>query len=127
VPAPQAQSTPAEPAPSGSTPGNNSSAAPADASTLTPQQRRERGLAAEKKGEKVPTSSVPADRAAAEVAKLIMRIQLSLNSRGYCNCTVDGKFGQRTQLALKKYQKDNGLTVSGLPDTQTLKQLDVAF
>jgi len=70
---------------------------------------------------------VPADRAAAEVAKLIMRIQLSLNSRGYCNCTVDGKFGQRTQLALKKYQKDNGLTVSGLPDTQTLKQLDVAF
>jgi len=56
-----------------------------------------------------------------------MRIQLSLNSRGYCNCKVDGKFGQGTQLALKKYQKDNGLKVSGLPDTETLKMLDVAF
>lgn len=118
-----------EQAPS-STTGSSPSAGPASgASTLTPQQRRERGISAEPTKQAAP-SAAAADQsavAAAEVAKLIMRIQLALNSRGYCNCAVDGKFGQGTQLALKKYQKDNGLKVSGLPDTETLKMLDVAF
>lgn len=72
----------------------------------------------------------PADQAAiaaAEVAKLIMRIQLSLNARGYCSCAIDGKFGQQLQSALKKFQKDNAMKVTGLPDSDTLQKLEVAF
>lgn len=77
----------------------------------------------------LPPPSTPAapDAALAEVAKLNMRIQLALNSRGYCNCTVDGKFNQKTQLAVKAFQKDNGLRVTGLPDTETLNKLGVSF
>jgi len=56
-----------------------------------------------------------------------MRIQLALNARGYCNCVVDGKFGQRTQIAIKAFQKDSGLRVTGLPDTETLNKLGVTF
>jgi peptidoglycan hydrolase-like protein with peptidoglycan-binding domain len=56
-----------------------------------------------------------------------MRIQLSLNARGYCNCAIDGKFGQGTQTALKKFQKDSSLKVTGLPDTETLNKLNVEF
>jgi His-Xaa-Ser repeat protein HxsA len=90
-----------------------------------PQERREGAISSVPKA--VTPVAQPPYAAASEVAKLIMRIQLALNSRGYCNCTIDGKFGQTTQLALKKFQKESSLKVTGLPDTETLQKLEVSF
>jgi peptidoglycan hydrolase-like protein with peptidoglycan-binding domain len=105
------------PAPASTPPASSIPATP------TPQERREQTLSPST----VSPSKPPVDAAAAEVAKLIMRIQLALNSRGYCNCTIDGKFSQVTQNAVKKFQGDNSLKVTGLPDTETLQKLNVAF
>lgn len=57
----------------------------------------------------------------------MMRIQLALNSRGYCNCQIDGKFGRATEDALKKFQKDNGLKPTGVPSSETLQKLGISF
>jgi peptidoglycan hydrolase-like protein with peptidoglycan-binding domain len=62
-----------------------------------------------------------------ETAKLMMRIQLALNSRGYCNCKIDGQFGTATENALKQFQRDQGLNATGLPSSDTLQRLGISF
>lgn len=62
-----------------------------------------------------------------EAVKLAMRIQLALNSKGYCSCAIDGVYGGATEKALRNFQKDNGLKVTGLPNLETLEKLGVSF
>jgi peptidoglycan hydrolase-like protein with peptidoglycan-binding domain len=59
--------------------------------------------------------------------KLVMRVQLALNGRGYCNCTVDGKLGKTTIDAIKKFQKANGLAETGLLDEKLLSLLGISL
>lgn len=59
------------------------------------------------------------------LAELVIRVQLALNSKGYCNCQITGQMNQPTREALKKFQKAQGLRATGLMDTETLNRLGV--
>jgi N-acetyl-anhydromuramyl-L-alanine amidase AmpD len=51
--------------------------------------------------------------------KNVEALQILLNGRGY-NCgSVDGSFGQKTESAVKAFQKAKGLTVDGIVGTAT--------
>ena len=48
----------------------------------------------------------------------VKKLQEALNKNGY-SLEVDGKFGPKTQAAVKDYQKKNGLKVDGVVGTKT--------
>ena len=54
---------------------------------------------------------------------VLRRAQQMLAERGKFTGAVDGKFGPATQKALEKFQKENKLTVTGLPDQRTLLRI----
>jgi peptidoglycan hydrolase-like protein with peptidoglycan-binding domain len=54
----------------------------------------------------------------------IKAVQEALNKAG-SQLKVDGKMGKMTRKALKKFQKENGLKVTGKPDVETLAKLGV--
>jgi peptidoglycan hydrolase-like protein with peptidoglycan-binding domain len=56
-----------------------------------------------------------------------MRVQLALNSRRICECDITGTMTPETKDALKKFQKAQGLNVTGKMDTETLNRLGVAL
>ena len=43
----------------------------------------------------------------------VQRVQSALNRAG-ASLTVDGKYGTKTEQAVKNFQEDNGLTVDGI-------------
>ncbi len=55
----------------------------------------------------------------------IKKVQQALNKRGYSCGTADGIMGKRTRIALKKFQKANGLTVDGKIGPQVKKALNI--
>jgi His-Xaa-Ser repeat protein HxsA len=54
---------------------------------------------------------------------LVMRVQAALLLKNYDPGQVDGVMGPATIAALKKYQKDLGLKVTGSINAQTLDAL----
>ncbi len=55
--------------------------------------------------------------------EILRRVQVLLKEGGHYKGEVDGLFGPNTQRALESYQKQAGLTVTGLPDQATLLKL----
>jgi hypothetical protein len=55
----------------------------------------------------------------------IRELQTVLKSKGYYNGTVDGMLGANTAAALRRYQADNRLAVTGRTDLSTLNELGV--
>jgi hypothetical protein len=55
----------------------------------------------------------------------LKKAQQLLTDKGYQPGTPDGIFGSKTELALKQYQKDNGLPQTGVIDEATAKALGV--
>lgn len=53
----------------------------------------------------------------------VIELQKKLAQLGYTVGTADGKFGSKTEAAIKRFQKDHGLRVDGLAGTQTIKEL----
>ncbi|HBR14069.1 MAG TPA: hypothetical protein DD723_00800 [Candidatus Omnitrophica bacterium] len=51
------------------------------------------------------------------------QIQKALKSAGYYNGPLDGKIGAKTQEAIMKFQKDNGLKVDGKVGRMTWSEL----
>lgn len=51
---------------------------------------------------------------------ILRRAQQMLSERGFYKGTADGKFGPATQKAIRKFQKEKKITVTGLPDQRTL-------
>jgi hypothetical protein len=51
-------------------------------------------------------------------------IQKALNEKGY-QVEVDGKMGRHTKVAIKKFQKDNGLKATGKANKATLEKLGI--
>ena len=49
----------------------------------------------------------------------VMNLQIALNQLGYATGGTDGKFGTRTENAVRKFQKANGLNVDGLAGART--------
>lgn len=50
---------------------------------------------------------------------VLQRVQESLAEHGH-DVATDGAFGPQTQRALKAFQRENEIAVSGLPDQRTL-------
>lgn len=55
--------------------------------------------------------------------KVVQQVQVILISQGYLSDKADGVFGSKTEAAVKAFQKDNKLTVSGVVDDNTLNRL----
>ena len=55
----------------------------------------------------------------------VRTIQEKLKRWGYYSGSVDGIYGSQTVSAVKSFQKKNGLTVAGIPGTQTLKAMGI--
>jgi hypothetical protein len=55
--------------------------------------------------------------------EILRRVQVLLKEGGHYKGEVDGLFGPNTRHALESYQKQVGLTVTGLPDQATLFKL----
>ncbi|MFT9494832.1 cell wall hydrolase [Anaerosolibacter sp.] len=53
----------------------------------------------------------------------VVKLQQTLNSRGYSAGTADGIFGQKTKAAVTSFQKSNGLMVDGIAGNQTQSAL----
>ncbi len=58
--------------------------------------------------------------------QVVRQIQTKLKNWGYYSDDVDGIFGSRTETAVKKFQKKNGLTVDGKVGNATLKALGLS-
>jgi peptidoglycan hydrolase-like protein with peptidoglycan-binding domain len=56
---------------------------------------------------------------------VVRAAQQSLNDEGYKSGTSDGKMGPVTRGAIRKYQQDKGLKVTGTLDESTLTHLNV--
>ncbi|KJR45437.1 Spore cortex-lytic enzyme, lytic transglycosylase SleB [Desulfosporosinus sp. I2] len=53
----------------------------------------------------------------------VTELQKKLAQLGYTIGTADGKFGSKTEAAVRRFQKEHGLRVDGLAGTQTIKEL----
>jgi murein L,D-transpeptidase YcbB/YkuD len=53
----------------------------------------------------------------------VIKIQTALKNAGFQPGPIDGKMGQRTQNALRRFQKANGLTADGWLDKKTWELL----
>ncbi len=53
----------------------------------------------------------------------VLKMQKALVSLGYATGGTDGKFGPTTEIAVRQFQKDNGLTVDGAAGSATLTLL----
>ena len=58
-----------------------------------------------------------------EPAQVIANVQAELQRNGYYQGELDGQFGPQTRRALLDFQRDNGLTVTGEIDEDTLSAL----
>lgn len=53
----------------------------------------------------------------------VTHLQNGLTHLGHYHATIDGKFGNRTEEAVRAFQQDSGLTVDGVVGPQTWEQL----
>jgi peptidoglycan hydrolase-like protein with peptidoglycan-binding domain len=67
-------------------------------------------------------ASAPATSTAA-TKKAVQGVQERLQALGYQPGSTDGVMGARTAAALKKFQSDHGLPVTGIPDRETTDAL----
>ena len=57
--------------------------------------------------------------------KVILKLQERLTELGYNPGPIDGIWGKKTETALKKFQEDNSLPVTGKLDEATKEKLDL--
>lgn len=56
----------------------------------------------------------------------VRKIQTKLKQWGYYNGSVDGIYGSKTEAAVKKFQRSNGLTVDGIAGKRTLSAMGIS-
>lgn len=74
---------------------------------------------------KTSTSSSKKASTTSDKTAEIKKAQEKLNELGYDCGTPDGKIGKKTTAAIKKFQKDKGLTVDGILGAKTKKELGI--
>jgi len=72
------------------------------------------------------SSPLIADPVQPRTREAIKLIQETLRQKGYAPGPVDGVFGPRSIKALKQFQKDKKLRVTGKIDVETARQLQAA-
>ena len=60
------------------------------------------------------------------IATAFVVVSLALKDRGLYSGSIDGIYGAGTQAAVKKFQKQQGLTADGIAGPLTLKRLGVS-
>ena len=65
-------------------------------------------------------------RASADMDSRVARVQRALNDRGFNAGPVDGRMGQTTVDALRRFQAAAGLPVTGNADSQTMVALGIS-
>ena len=70
-----------------------------------------------------PVVAKAGERSIGIYRETLRRVQALLKEGGHYKGEADGLFGPNTQRALESYQKQSGLTVTGLPDQVTLFKL----
>lgn len=53
----------------------------------------------------------------------IIQLQTNLQKLGYFKSTIDGVLGKITKDAIKSFQRDNGLEVTGMADSNTIQEI----
>lgn len=87
--------------------------------------KTEHALRTFQKSQRLPVSG-QIDRATlARLRDQIRAVQRALRRKGYDISVVDGTFGDKTERALRKFQKVQGLPVTGLFDERTLSALKI--
>lgn len=87
--------------------------------------KTERALRTFQKSQRLPVSG-QIDRATlARLRDQIRAVQRALLRKGYDISVIDGTFGEKTERALRKFQKVQGLPVTGLFDERTLSALKI--
>jgi hypothetical protein len=71
------------------------------------------------------TPAVVTVQAASYSKSTIIKVQKKLNQSGYDCGKADGVVGSKTKAAIKKYQKDNNLKVTGTINSSLLKALNI--
>lgn len=56
----------------------------------------------------------------------VRELQQKLSSEGFSPGLVDGVLGPRTRAAIRRFQEDNGLSVTGTATEETLSELGVS-
>ena len=54
-----------------------------------------------------------------------LRVQAVLYAYGYYNGPLDGIIGENTNIAITKYQRANGLTITGTLSDELIKSLQL--
>lgn len=57
----------------------------------------------------------------------VKELQQALVDGGYLKTKVDGLFGRKTEIALKEYQKQNGLKETGILDSNSINSFRARF
>ena len=57
----------------------------------------------------------------------VRSLQTALNKLGYDPGQIDGVFGKKTERAVKRFQKENGLKVDGIAGKKTFEALGLPF
>jgi hypothetical protein len=65
----------------------------------------------------------PPQSAAEETGDLVRALQMLLRDNGYDPGTIDGQMGQRTRDAIKAFERDNDLRVTGAPGPAVIERL----
>ena len=67
--------------------------------------------------------SNPSDEQFVRVPVSVQQVQLALKGAGYYQGSIDGKFGNNSQKAVRAFQKDNNMVVDGIIGKQTWGEL----
>jgi peptidoglycan hydrolase-like protein with peptidoglycan-binding domain len=71
----------------------------------------------------VSTDLPPLDSGAGESQRVVRAVQRELAARGYDVGEVDGALSDKTRAAISAYQNKQGLTVTGVPSDDLLRQI----
>ncbi|HKP84712.1 MAG TPA: peptidoglycan-binding protein [Blastocatellia bacterium] len=88
---------------------------------LDPRTARELGLA-----DQGPSSQGPSTLPVSGTSDAIRAAQIVLRDRGFYNGQINGQMTPATQNALRSFQRDRNLTVTGDLDVRTARELGVA-
>ena len=71
----------------------------------------------------IPIPPRPPERYESEGSSLTAQVQRKLRKLGYYNGTVDGELGRGTRAAIRAYQEENDLDITGKIDRALLRSL----
>jgi hypothetical protein len=74
---------------------------------------------------RIVTETAPGRSAPSTSNSAARSVQTALQARGFYGGAIDGEFGPQSQQALAQFQQANGLKVTGLINSSTLKALDL--